>query len=225
MLKSLFPLSFHSIQTSRDARPTNERPVRQPKFSQKALHTGLISSQNGNLLWLTMSQKRLNSISDGATTSQLSTNTFWSIQTIIQNIWRRLSNPIFAMKAKFSLRSDKNFCTIKRVSDVQSAILAPQHIRHYKTGRLSPKRCSAMETVWETERSCPNRLLEPAGMTDYQRRILTKIESLESTDSPIKNTLEDYIDILATGWGSIFRSNHSVYLEVQFGMNNAQCTC
>ena len=109
MLKSSFPLSFHSIQTARDARPTNERPVRQPKFSQKALHTGLISSQNGNLLLLTMSQNRLNSISDGATTSHLSTNTFWSIQTIIQNIWRRLSNPIFAMKAKSSLRSRQEF--------------------------------------------------------------------------------------------------------------------
>ena len=110
MLKSSFPLSFHSIQkTARDARPTNERPVKQPNFSQKALHTGLISSQNGNLLWLTISQERLNSISDGATTSHLSTNTFWSIQTIIQNIGRRLSNPIFAMKAKFSLRSRQEF--------------------------------------------------------------------------------------------------------------------
>ena len=90
---------------------------------------------------------------------------------------------------------------------------------------ISPKRCSTMETVWEIGRSRPNRRIEPAGMTDYQRRILTKIESLESTDSPFKNTLEDYIDILATGWGSIYRTDHSVYLEVQCGMNNAQCTC
>ena len=59
------------------------------------------------------------------------------------------------------------------------------------------------------ERSCPNRRQECATMTEYQRRILEKIESLESTDSPFKQTLEDYIDILATGWGSIYRTDHS----------------
>ena len=82
-----------------------------------------------------------------------------------------------------------------------------------------------METVWEIERSCPSRRQECATMTEYQRRILAKIESLESTESPFKQTLEDYIDILATGWGSIYRTDHSTYLEVQCGMNNAQCTC
>ena len=90
---------------------------------------------------------------------------------------------------------------------------------------ISPKRNSLMETVWEMERSCPNRRQECATMTEYQRRILAKIESLESTDSPFKQTLEDYIDILATAWGSIYRTDHSTYLEVQCGMNNAQCTC
>ena len=90
---------------------------------------------------------------------------------------------------------------------------------------ISPKRNSLMETVWEMERSCPSRRQECATKTEYQRRILAKIESLESTDSPFKQTLDDYIDILATGWGSIYRTDHSTYLEVQCGMNNAQCTC
>ena len=48
---------------------------------------------------------------------------------------------------------------------------------------ISPKRSSLMETVWEMERSCPNRRQESATMTEFQRRILAKIESLESTDS------------------------------------------
>ena len=78
--------------------------------------------------------------------------------------------------------------------------------------------------IWEIERSCPNIRSESASMTEYQR-ILAKIESLETTFSPFKQTLEDYIDILATGWGSIYRTDHSVYLEVQCGMNNSQCTC
>ena len=90
---------------------------------------------------------------------------------------------------------------------------------------ISPKRNSLMETIWEMERSCPNRRQECATMTEYQRRILAKIESLAKTDSPFKQTLEDYIDVQATGWGSIYRRDHSTYLEVQCGMNNAQCRC
>ena len=40
---------------------------------------------------------------------------------------------------------------------------------------ISPKRCSAMDIVWKNERSCPNRRLESATMTEsasiihYQR--------------------------------------------------------
>ena len=84
---------------------------------------------------------------------------------------------------------------------------------------------TVMDILGEIERSCPNRRLESASMTEYQKRTLAKIESLESTDSPFKQTLEDSIYILATGWGSTYRTDHSVYLEVQCGMNNAQCTC
>ena len=58
---------------------------------------------------------------------------------------------------------------------------------------ISPKRCSAMDIAWEIERFCPNRRLDFASMTEYQRS-LAKIESLESTDSPFKQTFEDYID-------------------------------
>ena len=90
---------------------------------------------------------------------------------------------------------------------------------------ISPKRNGLMETVWEMERSCPNRRQECSTMTENESRILAKIASLESTDSPFKQTLEDRIDILATGCGSIYRTDHSTYLEVQCGMNNAQCTC
>ena len=42
---------------------------------------------------------------------------------------------------------------------------------------ISPKRNSLMETVWEMERSCPNRRQECSTMTEYQRRILAKRES------------------------------------------------
>ena len=62
-----------------------------------------------------------------------------------------------------------------------------------------------------------SRRQECATMTEYQRRILAKIESLESTDSPFKQKLEDYIE--ATGWGSIYRTDHSTYLKVQCGMS------
>ena len=89
---------------------------------------------------------------------------------------------------------------------------------------ISPKGKRLMETVWEMERSCPSRRQECATMTEYQRRILAKIESLESTDSPFKQKLEDYIGILAIGWGSIYGTDPSTYLEVQCGKNNSQCT-
>ena len=39
---------------------------------------------------------------------------------------------------------------------------------------ISPKRNSLMETVWEMERSCPNRRQDCATMTEYQRKILAK---------------------------------------------------
>ena len=53
--------------------------------------------------------------------------------------------------------------------------------------------------IWEIERSYPNIRSESASMTEYHRRILAKIESVETTVSPFIRTLEDYIDILATG--------------------------
>ena len=87
---------------------------------------------------------------------------------------------------------------------------------------ISPKQYGAMAIVWKIERYFPNRLLESASGTEYQRSILAKIES---TDYTIKQTLEDCIDILATGWESIYRTDYLVYLEVKCGMNNAQCTC
>ena len=154
------------------------------------------------------------------------------MEKIIKSYIRHESKILFEIKARIFAPSsafqtfNQQFLRLN-ISDItRRGDIFEQFTRNADTVRdISPKRCSAMETVWEIERSCPNRRLEPAGMTDYQRRILTKIESLESTDSPFKNTLEDYIDVLATGWGSIYRSDHSVYLEVQCGMNNAQCTC
>ena len=153
------------------------------------------------------------------------------MEKIIKSYIRHESKILFEIKARMFAPSsafqtfNQQFLCLN-ISDItRRGDIFEQFTRNADTVMdISPKRCSAKELVWEIERSCPNRRLEPAGMTDYQR-ILTKIESLESTDSPFKNTLEDCIDILATGWGSIFRSDHSVYLEVQCGMKNAQCTC
>ena len=51
---------------------------------------------------------------------------------------------------------------------------------------------------------------------------MATIESLEGTDSPFEQTLnKDHIDILATGWGSIYRTENSVYLKVQCGSTHS----
>ena len=75
------------------------------QFQPKGLANWIDHFTDGNLLLYIMILKRRNSNTDGATTYHLSINTFWSKQTIIQNTWRRLSNPIFAMKAKYCSRS------------------------------------------------------------------------------------------------------------------------
>ena len=82
-----------------------------------------------------------------------------------------------------------------------------------------------LDCVWEIEKACRIRRLELSTLTEDQRRILGKIESLQARDSPFKSTLEAYIDILASGFGSIHQTDHSAFLEVRCGLRNAQCTC
>ena len=82
-----------------------------------------------------------------------------------------------------------------------------------------------MDCVWEIEKDCPIRRLELSTLTEDQRRLLGKIESLLASDSPFKSTLEAYIDILASGFGSIHQTDNSAFLEVRCGLRNAQCTC
>ena len=90
---------------------------------------------------------------------------------------------------------------------------------------LSTKNADQMESTWEIERSSSCRRTDWTTMSEYQQRIMAKIDSLESSGSPFKRTLEDFIDILAVGWGSIYRSDHSSYLQVQCGLTSAQCSC
>ena len=90
---------------------------------------------------------------------------------------------------------------------------------------LATKRNDNMDAVWEIERSSGVRRTDWAAMSEYQQRLLAKIDSLESSGSPFKRSLEDFIDILAVGWGSFYRSDHSSYLHVQCGLSNAQCSC
>ena len=88
-----------------------------------------------------------------------------------------------------------------------------------------PKRSHQTDLVWEIERSSPARRTEINTLTEYQRRLIAKIESLESTDSPFKDSVEAFIDILATGWGSLYKAEHSTYIEVHCGLTNSQCSC
>ena len=88
-----------------------------------------------------------------------------------------------------------------------------------------PKRSQQMDLVWEIERSSPARRTEINTLTEYQKRLIAKIESLESTDSPFKDTIEAFVDILAAGWGSLYRTDHSMFIEVHCGLTNAQCSC
>ena len=62
----------------------------------------------GSLQSSTMSPTKLNQVhpSDGVMTSPRSTSTSLSIQTIILNTWRKLSSPLFDMKAKYSTKSE-----------------------------------------------------------------------------------------------------------------------
>ena len=82
-----------------------------------------------------------------------------------------------------------------------------------------------MDCVWEIEKACPIRRLELSTLTEDQRRLLGKIESLQASDSPFKFTLEAYIDILALGFGSIHRTDHSAFLGVRCVLRTARCTC
>ena len=89
------------------------------------------------------------------------------------------------------------------------------------TSNRTPK----MEVIWGIEKSSPIRRLELSTISDYHRRLLAKIESLESTDSPFKQSVEAFIDILACGFGSFHYTDHSTYLEVRCGLSAAQCSC
>ena len=104
LIPSQFSFEAQTKRRKIDARDSNLTTQFQ-HFNRRTSLTGLITLQRGNLLLYIMILKRRNSNTDGATTYHLSINTFWSIQTIIQNTWRRLSNPIFAMKAKYCPRS------------------------------------------------------------------------------------------------------------------------
>ena len=154
------------------------------------------------------------------------------MEKIIKSYIRHESKVLFAIKARIFVStsayqtSNQQFLRFN-VSDLtRRGDIFEQFTRNAdKVMDISPKRNSLMATVWEMERSCPSSRQECATMTEYQRRILAKIKSLESTDSLFKQTLEDYIDILAAGWGSICRTDHTTYLEVQCGMNNVQCAC
>ena len=79
-----------------------------------------------------------------------------------------------------------------------------------------------MDMVWEIEKTCPVQL---ATLNEDQRRLLAKIESLQSSDSPFKSSLESFIDILAAGFGSVNMSEHSAFLKVECGLTEAQCSC
>ena len=82
-----------------------------------------------------------------------------------------------------------------------------------------------MEVIWEIEKSSPIRRLEMSSLSDYHRRLLAKIESLESTESPFKHSVESFVDILACGFGSFHYTDHSTFLEVRCGLSAAQCSC
>ena len=82
-----------------------------------------------------------------------------------------------------------------------------------------------MDNVWEMEKACPVRPRHLSCLTEDQRRMMAKIESLQSSDSPFKSSLESYIDILAAGYGRVSMSEHSAFLQVQCGLTEAQCNC
>ena len=129
------------------------------------------------------------------------------MEKIIKSYIRHESKVLFEIKARIftptsaSQSFNEQFLGFNSSDIIRRGDIFEQFTRNADTVMdISPKRCSAMDILWEIERSCLNRRLEFASMTEYQNRILAKIESLES--SPFKQTLEDSIDILATGWGS-----------------------
>ena len=151
-------------------------------------------------------------------TYNLSTNTFLvysnnnlkHMENIIKSYIRHESKVLFETKTRIftptsaSQTFNEQFLRFNSSDIARRGDFVEQFTRNSNTViDISPKRFTAIDILWEIERSCPNIRLESASMTEYQRIILAQIESLETTVSPFKQILEDYNDILATGWGSI----------------------
>ena len=207
-------------------------------------HTKGLAHWIGSLQSSTMSPTKLTQVhpSDGVMTSPRSTSTSFFIQTIILNTWRKLSSLLFDMKAKYSTKSEHEclcpkaafrhlinsscYSTYWRFQDEGRGEIFEEFIRN--TDSLVeniPKRSQQMDLVWEIERSSPARRTEINTLTEYRKRLIAKIESLQSTGFPFKDTIEAFVDILGASLGSLYRTDHSMFIEVYCGLTNAQCSC
>ena len=127
---------------------------------------------------------------------------------------------------------------IKLVASLSGLILTPistfdvvrrgeqfEHFLRADELGLDKRTNEKMDIVWEIEKTCPVRPLQLTTLNEDQRRLLAKIESLQSSDSPFKSSLESFIDILAAGYGSVNMSEHSAFLKIECGLTEAQCSC
>lgn len=156
------------------------------------------------------------------------------MEKILKAYIRHEAKTLHEVRARMFLPSNSHNCFQKQfmrfqAEDVQLRGSIFEEYRNFvdpiAVEGKSPKKIDFMENVWEIEKVCPIRRPEITQLNEKQRRILAKVESLEKSESPFKDTIEDFIDILATGWGSIYRVHHSACLEMHCGLTNAQCSC
>ena len=76
--------------------------------------------------------------------------------------------------------------------------------------------------TWEFEKQNP---LGTSGDTEKALFFFQRLVVLEKSDSPFKDTVISFIQLLQKRIGRLYLSEHSRTLDIDLGVSNAQCTC
>ena len=76
--------------------------------------------------------------------------------------------------------------------------------------------------TWEFKKQNP---LGTSGDTEKAFFLFQRLVELEKSDTPFKDTVFSFIELLQKGIGQLYLSEHSRTLDIDLGVSNAQCTC
>ena len=147
-----------------------------------------------------------------------------NIQNVLkQTVTQVLSTAQNAYAKIFTVSYPENFIKSEAaVSKKNSFCIRGEKIQYLMNQRTTEDLGCTFNCVWEYQK---HNSLGACNDNEKALYVFQKLLELEKSESPFKDTIVSYIDLLQRGAGRLFLSEHSRTLDIDLGWTNAQCMC